>query len=101
MTRTGYLVRLGLSVAIDLADLTLGRIPVVGGLGEGAGAVVLTALWGPAGLLYLAELADFTEQLDAFVPTATMIALLVGWREGLLGRRKKAVDALATGDEPR
>jgi hypothetical protein len=93
MTRTGYLVRLGLSLAIDLADLTLGRVPVAGTLGEGAGAVLLTALWGRAGLIYLAELADFTEQLDAFVPTATLIALVVGWREGHLGRRREKLDA--------
>ncbi len=95
MTRNGYLVRLGLSMAIDLLDFTLGRVPLVGAVGEGAGTAVLVALWGRAGLLYLAELADFTEQLDGFVPTATLIALVVGWREGHLGRRKQAVEVLA------
>ncbi len=80
MTRTGFYVRLALSVAIDVFDLTLGRVPVLGSVEEGAGALILTVLWGPAGLLYLGELADVTDQIDAFLPTATLIALVVGWR---------------------
>ena len=42
-------------------------------------------MWGPAGLLNLLELVDFTEQADAFIPTATLVALYVGWRQGYLG----------------
>jgi hypothetical protein len=84
MTRTGYFLRLALSVAIDLADFTLGRIPIFGSVTEGVGTIVLLALWGPAGLVNLWELADFTEQADAFVPTATLIALYIGWRAGHL-----------------
>ncbi len=87
MTRTGYFLRIGFSIVIDVADFTLGRIPVFGSVTEGVGTIVLVALWGPAGLVNLWELVDFTEQADAFVPTATLIALYVGWREGhLLGR---------------
>jgi hypothetical protein len=86
MTRRGYFLRLGLSVAIDIADFTLGRIPIFGTVTDGVGTVVLLALWGPAGLAYLWELADFTEQADAFVPTATLIALVVGWRQGMFGK---------------
>jgi hypothetical protein len=89
MTRTGFLWRLAASVAIDLADFTLGRALFALPWEEGVGAVVMGLLWGPLGLLYIAELADFTEQLDAFVPAATLIGLFVGWREGLLfGPRK-------------
>ncbi len=84
MTRTGYFLRLAFSVVIDLADFTLGRIPIFGSVAEGAGTIVLLALWGPVGLANLWELADFTEQADAFVPTATLIALYVGWRQGFL-----------------
>jgi hypothetical protein len=88
MTRTGYFVRLALSVAIDVADFTLGRVPIAGSVGEGLGTVVLFALWGWPGLVYLAELADPTEQLDGFLPLATLIALYVGVKEGhLFGRR--------------
>ncbi len=86
MTRRGYYFRLALSVVIDLFDLTLGRIPVFGSVTEGVGTIVLVALWGPAGLLNLWELVDFTDQADSFVPTATLVALYVGWKEGMFGK---------------
>lgn len=84
MTRRGFFIRLALSVAIDALDFTIGRTPVLGSLGEGVGALILTGLWGPAGLIYLGELADVTEQFDGFLPLATMIGLYAGWRQGLL-----------------
>jgi hypothetical protein len=84
MTRRGYFLRLAFSIVYDLFDFTLGRIPIFGAVTEGVGTVVLMALWGPAGLVNLLELFDFTEQGDAFIPTATLVALYVGWREGFL-----------------
>lgn len=86
MTRRGYFLRLALSVAIDLFDLTLGRIPIFGTVTEGVTTVVLMALWGPAGLLNLWELLDLSDQADSFIPTATLIALYIGWREGMFGK---------------
>lgn len=87
MTRTGFFLRLALSLAIDIADFTIGRVPLVGSATEGVGTAILVMLWGPAGLVYLWELADWTDQLDGFIPTATLIGLFVGWREGhLLGK---------------
>ncbi len=86
MTRRGYFVRLALSVIIDLFDLTLGRIPVFGSVTEGVGTVVLVGLWGPAGLVNLWELVDFTDQADSFIPTATLVALYVGWKNGMFGK---------------
>lgn len=93
MTRRGFWIRFAASVAIDVLDFTFGRIPIFGSVGEGAGALVLTGLWGPAGLLYLGELADFTDQIDSFIPAATLIALFVGWREGHLFRRRENLPA--------
>jgi hypothetical protein len=90
MTRTGYFLRLAFSVIIDVFDLTLGRVPIFGSVTEGVGTVVLLAMWGPAGLVNLWELADFTDQADSFIPTATLIALYVGWREGHLTGRPRA-----------
>ncbi len=84
MTRRGFFLRLAFSLLIDLFDFTLGRLPVFGAVTDGVGSVVLMALWGPAGAVHLLELLDFTEQIDAFIPTATLIALYVGWREGFL-----------------
>lgn len=96
MTRNGFLVRLAVSVAIDLADFTFGRIPIFGSVGEGIGSLILVGLWGPAGLLYLGELADVTDQVDGFLPTATLIGLYVGWREGHLFGRKRDTPPVET-----
>jgi len=87
MTRSGYFWRLALSIVIDIADFTLGRIPVFGTVTDGVGTIVLFALWGPAGLVNAWELIDVTDQADGFIPTATFIALYVGWRQGMFGRR--------------
>jgi hypothetical protein len=84
MTRTGFFIRLAASVVIDLADFTVGRALIPIPWEEGVGALILSLMWGPAGLLYLGELADMTEQVDAFIPLATLIGLYVGWREGHL-----------------
>lgn len=102
MTRKGFFLRLALSAAIDLIDFSFGRVPLIGSVSEGAGAAVLFLLWGPAGLVYLWELADITEQADAFIPTATLIGLYVGWREGfILGSKKHEDMAQESGDRAR
>ena len=89
MTRRGYFVRLAISLAIDLFDTLLGRLPIFGTVTEGIGSVVLYFLWGPAGLAYLWELADVTDQLDGFIPTATLMGLYVGSRNGMLTGKAK------------
>lgn len=91
MTRRGYFLRLAFSVVIDLFDFTLGRVPIFGTVTEGVGTIVLVALWGPAGLLNLAEMVDFTDQADSFIPTATLVALYVGWKNGMFGKSSTAV----------
>jgi hypothetical protein len=101
MTRSGYFLRLAFSIVIDLFDLTLGRVPIFGSVTEGVGAIVLVALWGPAGLVSLWELLDFTDQADSFIPTATLIALYVGWKEGVFAKSSTAVttrDGAAPGE---
>ncbi|MGE0596993.1 MAG: hypothetical protein AB7P07_11530 [Hyphomonadaceae bacterium] len=93
MTRRGYFLRLALSVVIDVFDLTLGRIPIFGSVTEGVGTIVLVALWGPAGFVNLLELLDFTDQADSFIPTATLVALYVGWKQGYLAGRAPTTPA--------
>jgi len=96
MTRSGFYWRLALSIIIDIADFTFGRIPIFGTVTDGIGTVVLFALWGPAGLVNAWELIDVTDQADGFIPTATLIALFVGWRQGVFGKRRST--EVATGD---
>jgi hypothetical protein len=87
MSRVGFLLRMAASVAIDVFDLTGGRLPIAGTAVDGLSSVILFFLWGPAGLTYLWEIADITDQIDGFVPTATIIGLYVGWRQGILFER--------------
>lgn len=101
MTGNGYWLRMAIAVAIDLLDFTYGRIPILGTVGEGVGGLINLALWGPIGLIYLGELADFTEQIDGFLPTATLLGLYVGWRKGFLFRRGGTEVAPAEGPSPR
>lgn len=84
MTRSGYFIRLLISVAIDVFDLTVGRALFMVPWEEGVGALILFLLWGWPGLLYLGELAEPTEQFDAFLPGATLIALSIGLKKGFL-----------------
>lgn len=84
MTRQGYFVRLAISVAIDLADFTFGRLLFLLPWEEGVGAIALFALWGWPGLLYVGEIVEPSEQIDAFLPSATLIALAIGLQNGLL-----------------
>lgn len=87
MTRSGYFWRLALSILIDIADFTLGRIPIFGTVTDGVGTIVLFALWGPAGLVNAWELVDVTDQVDGFIPTATLIGLYVGWKQGMFAKK--------------
>ena len=38
-------------------------------------------------------IAGVTDQIDGFIPTATLIGLYVGWREGHLGAPKRNLRA--------
>jgi hypothetical protein len=63
-------------IAVDLFDFTIGRllfpVPFVG---EVIGCAICASMFGWGGVFYALEAIDFTEQLDGFIPTATIIAL--------------------------
>ncbi len=86
MNRRTYFLKLAFSVVIDIFDFTLGRMPIFGTVTDGVGTAVLFAMWGPAGLVNAWELLDVTDQVDAFIPTATMVGLYVGWKNGMFGK---------------
>ena len=87
MTRNGFYIRLAISIVIDGLNFTVGHIPLIGTAEDGVSAAVLFFLWGPIGLLSLWELGDPTELVDGLIPTATLIALYVGWKKGFIGKR--------------
>ncbi|WP_428408151.1 hypothetical protein [Hyphococcus sp.] len=77
------MAKLVIAVILDLVDFTFGRIPGFEIVVDVALGVAAVALWGWAGLIAFWEIADPTGQVDAFVPTLTIIAL------SQMGKRKK------------
>lgn len=90
MTPQGYAVRMVICLAADLFDLTVGRALFALPWEEGVSTVFFTLMWGPLGLLNLTELLDVTEQLDAFIPMATLVGLWAGYNAGMWGPKRKS-----------
>ena len=69
-------VKLALCIAYDLFDMTFGRLLfVVPFAGEIVGVALCCALFGKSGVWAAVEGLDPTEQVDGFIPIATIIAL--------------------------
>lgn len=88
MTRRGWFLRLAACVALDALDLTIGRLLFAVPWEEGVSSVILVLLFGWKGLLGLSELLEATEQIDAFIPIATLTALWAGRDAGFWGAKK-------------
>ncbi len=70
-------IKLFVCVLIDLFDFTIGRLLfVVPFAGELVGIALTYAMFGKSAFYYGLEALDFTEQVDGFIPTATIIALM-------------------------
>lgn len=68
--------KLALCIFYDAFDMTVGRFLFAAPFaGEIVGIGLGCALFGTRGLWYALEAFDPTEQLDGFIPTATLIAL--------------------------
>ena len=67
--------KLGICIGLDIFDGIFGRLLGFGIAVDVGCALICAALWGKRGWWALWEVADITEQLDAFVPTCTIIAL--------------------------
>ena len=76
MAFTKWFLKFLISVAFDVADFFIGRIPIFGTVFDILGGVLGTFLWKPLGALQFLELFDITDQIDALVPTLTIAALL-------------------------
>ena len=68
-------VKLAIAIVLDLADFFIGRIPGWGTAFDFVLALVGFAMFGWKGFAQLWEVLDFTDQVDGFVPTLTLIAL--------------------------
>ena len=76
------LIKLGISIIWDIFDFTVGRVPVIGTLIDIIGGFLATALWGKLGVLAFWEVIDITDQLEAFVPSLTIIGIISIIRKG-------------------
>lgn len=80
-------VKLVLSIILDVLDFTIGRIPGFELPFDIALGFAAVAMWGWPGLLAFWEVADPTGQIDGFAPTLTLIAL------SQMGRSRRAKKA--------
>lgn len=69
-------LKLAVCLAYDIFDFTIGRILfVMPFVGEMVGMILAAGMFGWRGMLYGLEAIDPTEQIDGFIPTATLIAM--------------------------
>ena len=65
-------LKFAICIIYDFIDMTAGRlIPFAG---EVVGVALCCFMFGKNGLFYGLEAIDITEQIDGFIPTATIIA---------------------------
>ena len=87
MAEVARTLKIGVCVGLDLLDFTIGRLPGIG-LGFDIGlAIIAASLWGKRGWWHLLEVIDMTEQLCAFAPTCTLIAIVSARAERAEERR--------------
>ena len=69
-------MKLFIAILVDIFDFTIGRfLFAVPFSGEIIGVAICYCMFGPKALFYALEALDPTEQIDGFIPTATLIAL--------------------------
>ncbi|HVH34880.1 MAG TPA: hypothetical protein VM847_12315 [Tahibacter sp.] len=68
--------KLAVCVVYDIFDFSVGRLLFpIPFFGEIVGCGICCLLFGKAGVAYGLEAIDITEQLDGFIPAATIIAI--------------------------
>ncbi|MEE9329404.1 MAG: hypothetical protein V3V30_04635 [Parvularculaceae bacterium] len=68
--------KLILAIVLDLVDFTLGRMFGFGMLVDVVMVFVAYIMFGPLGLAQAWEMLEPTDQIDGFVPTFTILALI-------------------------
>ena len=75
MSTFNTLFKLIISLAFDIADFFIGRIPIFGTLFDILGGFLGLWLWGLPGGIQFLEIIDITDQIDGFIPTVTLAGL--------------------------
>ena len=70
------LFKLIISIAWDILDFTIFRMPAFGTFADFISGFFAITLYGSAGVLAFWELIDVTDQADAMIPTLTLIGLM-------------------------
>jgi len=70
------ILKFAIAIIWDILDFTIFRIPAFGTLADAISIPIAVALWGPMGIAASWELVDLTDQVDAFIPTITIIGLM-------------------------
>ena len=65
-----------IAVIWDFLDFTIFRIPGFGTIADLLSIPIAIFLWGNVGILAAIEIFDFTDQLDAQLPSMTAIGIL-------------------------
>ncbi|MFA4870995.1 MAG: hypothetical protein WC623_22540 [Pedobacter sp.] len=68
--------KFGIAIAWDILDFTIFRIPGIGTITDIVSVPLAIALWGEVGVLAAWEIADVTDQVDAEIPTMTLIGII-------------------------
>lgn len=76
MSFMSWTLKMIVSIAFDVMDFFIGRIPGVGTAIDIGGGILGVALWGTPGALQFIEILDVTDQIDAFLPSLTIAGLL-------------------------
>tara|TARA_Y100000310_G_scaffold343267_1_gene450084 strand:- start:582 stop:824 length:243 start_codon:yes stop_codon:yes gene_type:complete len=77
-----WIFKIIIAIIFDVADFFVGRIPVIGTGFDIAGTALGFWLWGGLGLAQGLEIIDFTDQIDAFIPTLTIIGIIRLFTDG-------------------
>jgi len=75
MGALGTLFKFVVSIAFDVADFYIGRIPIWGTVFDIFGGFLGLYLWGVPGGAQFLEIIDITDQIDGFIPTLTLAGL--------------------------
>lgn len=71
--------RFAVSIAWDGVDFIIGRLPLIGIIVDVTGVFIAVWLWESRGWFAGLEVLEVTDQVDAWVPSVTLIGLSHWW----------------------